>query len=299
MKKNTLFILSCLVVFLTGCSKYKVQYEGAYDDNTGVTPDNSEKRYEILYVESGKLYFTTPTLKEQKSFSKLPTNIVYASINNAHDRIAYKTSFGDITIIDSSGTQIATIANTGSTVCFDWHPNNKTLFYTNNYLLKSYGPSVITSISNFNTAKSFPSGTIDREILGFSVLEDGSVIYIVKYYNGSSYRREFIVDNITKTDIRKDDRASTGANLTWMKTTLTGDKVFFGGMQGSFSTDSYQTTTSEFSEIDYIPSSPYFFAPSANGLGRCYVSERKIETYSNNVRYEKIIDGKKVTALDW
>lgn len=299
MKKNSFSILSCLVILLTGCSKYKIQYEGAYDDNTGVILNNGEKSYEILYVESGKLLLATSTLKEVKSFPKLPAKIVYASINNAHDRIAYKTDFGDITIIDSSGTQIATIANTGSTVCFDWHPNNKTLFYTNNQLLKSYGPSVTTSISNFSTTKTFPSGSIDKEILVFSVLEDGSVVYIINYYNGGYYRREFIVDNITKTDVRKFDRTSSSSDLTWMKTTTTNDKVYFGGKRGSFSTDSYQTTTSEFSEIDYIPSSPYFFAPSANGLGRCYVSEIKIETYSNNVRYEKIIDGKKVTALDW
>jgi hypothetical protein len=295
MKKLLLPIcLFCLIIH-TSCSKYKVQFEGAYDDKTGVDIKSQTKDHQILYVQSGKLYTIDPKLEDIRPYPNLPTGIVFAAINPAHTKIAYKTALGNITLIDSSGTQLATIASTSAVTSFDWHANNETLYYVDGFTLKFYGKSVPVAITNFNTSTIFPIGSTEKTLFGAIVNADGSVIYVREYYTGWNYSRILTIDNVTGSDINQ-QMYDFSINVSWLRTSLKADVLAFGGRKGSL-IGSYRAYLNASSTPEYL-SSNYFTAYAPDGLFTVSINATGMWV-SGAKQYSKFVNSAQITALDW
>ena len=304
MKKIKNILLNLLLVgciFNMGCSKYKVQYEGAYDDSKSIDPTTQRKEHEIIYVESGKLYAIDRTLTDVKAYQNIASSgsIAYASINPAHTKIAYKTVSGDINIIDSAGTFIATIPSTAAVNSFDWHANNETLHYVDGFTLKFYGKALTVSITNFNTTTIFPVGGTSRKLYAASVLADGSVVYLSEYYTGLNYLRTLTVDKLTGTDVKQQLYRYTIAP-TWIRLAPT-DLIFYYGGSNGFPTPNSEETyrvnlTSTTATETYIDGTK-FAAYSSDYRVRTSIYQDKIYV-DGTTSISKTI-GSKVTALDW
>jgi hypothetical protein len=137
------FFALFLVLLFNACVEYQTQYEGPYSDGQSVAVT-----YEIVFVENGALRMANQSLSRVKTL--LPSsNISKASINYRHDRIAYKTATGNILVVDTAGTAIATVPNSNNVIWFDWHANNETLYMLNpNNTLSFYGPPIQVATTN-------------------------------------------------------------------------------------------------------------------------------------------------------
>ncbi len=295
MKKLLFPIFLLFFIVHTGCSKYKVQFDGAYDDKTGIDVKSKPKDHQIVYVESGKLYTIDPKLEDIRPYPNLPTGIVYAAINPAHTKIAYKTAIGNITLIDSSGTQLAIIASTSAVTSFDWHANNETLYYVDGLTLKFYGKSVTAAITNFNTSTIFPIGSTEKTLFGAIVNADGSVIYTREYYTGWNYTRILTMDNVTGNDINQ-QMSDFSINISWMRASLKADVLAFGGRKGSL-IGSYRAYFNGSSSPEYL-SSNYFTAYAPDGLFTVSINTTGMWV-SGAKQYSKFINSAQITALDW
>jgi hypothetical protein len=292
MKKILLSTFALPLIFFLGCSKYEVQYEGAYDDNAGIDLKNQSKDHQIIYVESGKLYAIDPTLSDVRPYSNLPAGIVYASINYAHDKIAYKTATGNITIIDSAGTQLSTIASTSNVTLFDWHPNNQTLYYMSGFTLKFHGPTVKTPAINFGGL--FPTQS-DNKFLGITIREDDTYVCMIQYLAGT-YQRNILVSSLSG-NMTQYRLGNISNEVKWFRSALKGNYVYFGGIESNKLT-SFQCPVG----IEYRDASlnyTYFIAPSPDGLYEIKAFDTELFVNIKNETYRKKVVGTKITALDW
>jgi hypothetical protein len=292
MKKILLTTLVLPLMFFLGCSKYEVQYEGAYDDNVGIALKSKSKDHQIIYVESGKLYAIDPTLSDIRAYTTLPAGIVYASINYAHDKIAYKTATGNITIIDTAGTQLSTVTATNTVTLFDWHPNNQTLYYMSGFTLKFHGPTVKTPQVNFGGL--FPTPT-DNKFLGITIREDGTYVCMIQYLAGT-YQRNIYVSSLSgnMTEYRL-GRISN--NVLWFRSTIKGNYVYFGGTESNKLVSFQSPVDINYRDepLNYI----YFIAPSPDGLYEIKATDTELFVNIKNTTYRKPVVGTKITALDW
>jgi hypothetical protein len=155
-------ILFCSGVFLLGlftsCTPYEVQFEGPYEDHKN--PSEIRIPYEILTVENGKIRLYQRNLQVAKTLNNLPAGIDKASINHAHDLIAYKIPGQDIVVIDTTGANIGVVANSANATWFDWHTNNQTLYLLSGTTLSFWGPSVTVFTTALNTF--FPAISTER-----------------------------------------------------------------------------------------------------------------------------------------
>lgn len=290
MKK--LFLLIVGLCFIAACTKYEVQYEGAYNDSQNTTSTTGKIEYEIAYVESGKLFMVDPTLKYVKSFPTLPTDIVLVAISPAHDKIAYKTDSGNITIIDSTGQQLSSIVNTSAVTSFDWHENNQTLYYVDGLTLKFNGSTVPAAITNFSS--SFPANATNKLIIGAILRKDGSVIYLREYYTGGQLVRIIALKNTVGSD-KSSSIPFIPGTITWLRGSLMGENVYYGSISTarndvyrfSFSI-SYNETLSNTLFAAYAPVGETYVSVSGTNL-----------TIFGITSFSKSINGTKVTSLDW
>ncbi len=291
MKKLFLPIIG--LCFMAACAKYEVQYEGAYNDAQNTTGASPKVEYQIAYVESGKLFIIDPTLKYIKSFPTLPTNISLVSINPAHDKIAYKTASGNITIIDSTGQQLSSIPSTSGVTSFDWHENNQTLYYVDGLTLKLNGPSVPAAITDFTTS-SFPSNATNKQIIGAILRKDGSVLYLKEYYTVGPLVRSMVLDNITGAD-KSGSIPYISGTITWLRGSLMGENVYYG----SISTARNEMYRYRFSTFQTeILSGSLFAAYAPDGENYVSVTATLIRVNASN-SFSKSINGTKVTSIDW
>lgn len=168
MKYSFPGLILFLLVFLGGCVEYKTQYEGPYQDGA-----SAAVTYEILFVENGVMRMANQNLSRVKT---LPTasNVVKASINYRHDRIAFKTATGNIMVIDTAGQTLATVTNSNNVLWFDWHTNNETLYMLNpNNTLSFYGPTI--SVATANPASRIP-GYPNLSIKTVAITSNGTVV---------------------------------------------------------------------------------------------------------------------------
>ena len=296
MKKLLFSIFILSFILHSGCSKYVTQYEGPYNDEKGVVLPPSSKVHSIVYVESGKLNVIDDQMTDIKTFPSLPTNIVYAAINNTHDRIAYKTATGNITIIDSIGTQLGQIVGTSAVKCFDWHANNETLYYMDGYTLKFYGKTVPARLTDFTSNLIFPTGSSvsGQKIFWVILLADGTVVFTYEYWAGFGPTRALVVFYMNGPFFQK---LITDLNVpvNWMKCTPTGSEIMYGG-KTDFVNYSYRTTPKSGTPIETFNN--YLDAYAPDGLSTVSVSSEYIYLLGAKLG-SKRINGAKVTALDW
>lgn len=184
MKKSFQILLSTLLLAVFfACGQYKTQYEGPYEDPAGGGGIKGNPIiYEILFVQNGQLQLASANLRYTKQLN-VSGFVTQASINYAHDRIAYKTASGNISIIDSTGAAIATVPNSSGVIWFDWHPNNQTLYMLQNDQLSLYGPNVALAATNL--AGALPYITDDYGIRTVAVATDGTVVFGYAIYSFS------------------------------------------------------------------------------------------------------------------
>lgn len=138
-----IFFALFLVLLFNACVEYQTQYEGPYTDGQAVAIT-----YEIVFVHNGALRMANQSLSRVKTLVP-SSNISQASINFRHDRIAYKTATGNILVVDTAGTTIATVPNSSNVIWFDWHANNETLYMLNpNNTLSFFGPPIQVATTN-------------------------------------------------------------------------------------------------------------------------------------------------------
>jgi hypothetical protein len=303
-KRNKIFFVPLFItMLLASCHKYEVRYDGAYDDAAAVEPTSIDDSKGIIYVESGKLYMASAALNRFRSYSLLPTDIRYAAINNAHDKIAYKTISGNITVIDTFGNKIATIDNSSASTIFDWHSNNNTLCYLDNLKINFYGPSVDVAISDFNTTENFPANTLatSKKVLGFAVKENGSVLYWIQYYlTSSGWTNEFIYHNKNGTVYKDKTNLPLVAITSWMRLSSKSDNAYFGFFNSTTGSN-FNTYSSKlsYSKISISGQSGNLFVQSPGGFGTCYSTSNAIYVNLYDKTYQKSVIGSNVTALDW
>jgi hypothetical protein len=137
------FFALFLVLLFNACVEYQTQYEGPYSDGQPIAIT-----YEIVFVHNGALRMANQSLSRVKTLVP-SSNISQASINFRHDRIAYKTATGNILVVDTAGTTIATVPNSSNVIWFDWHANNETLYMLNpNNTLSFFGPPIQVATTN-------------------------------------------------------------------------------------------------------------------------------------------------------
>ncbi len=183
--KNT-FQITLAIVLIAGffaCGDYKTQYEGPYQDPTdGSGIKGNPIIYEILFVQDGQIHLASANLRYSKQLN-VSGFVTQASINHAHDRIAYKTATGNISIIDSTGAAIASVPNSSGVIWFDWHPNNQTLYMLQNDQLSFYGPNVTVAATNL--ANALPYIASDYGIRTVGIGPDGMVAFGYSIYSFS------------------------------------------------------------------------------------------------------------------
>lgn len=179
--KLTLSVFGLLLLLLTSSCKYEVQFEGPYsDDDVKPLPTYTG----LIWIEGGKLYIAHNDLSNIRQIPG-PANILRASINYAHDRIAYQVANSDIVIVDTLGTEIEKVPNSKTVKSFDWHGNDITLYMLDNLTLRLHGPSVALDATNmglgFMDAK--PGSIV---IFSVAVNEAGRLIHTYQYTEQST-----------------------------------------------------------------------------------------------------------------
>jgi hypothetical protein len=179
----SILMLMCSL-FASNCSKYETQYEGPYSDNDSTINNQNKFLYEVILVQGGKLYASDRKFRSTKQIATVG-DVQKASINYAHSKIAYKTATGNIQVIDSAGTFIASIPNTGGVKWFDWHANNQTLYMLGaDQKITLYGPAV--ALATYSPVVVLPYSGID--IGSIAVKPDGSVLFSFSFYDGFNYQ---------------------------------------------------------------------------------------------------------------
>ncbi len=97
------------VVLISSCVKYEVQYEGP-------TPLNEEPiikkfRIPVVFAEGYSITLTNNYFDRFKQLVNGNDWIDGMALNDAKDRVAYKTDGGNVKIIDTSGVLIQEIEN--------------------------------------------------------------------------------------------------------------------------------------------------------------------------------------------
>jgi hypothetical protein len=224
--KNLFFFL-LIACAISGCSKYETQFDGPYSDEKGYQPQNIP--YEILYVGSdGKMYMLDAALRYQKTFPTITNNVFRAVINYTHDKIAYKSVFGNIIVIDTAGTQIREIAGSSNADIFDFHPNNETVYYLpygGAWSVKTSGPTV--PIARTSLSSVLPLGASNK-ITGLAIKSDGSMVVTLSYYLTTSTVREYQVINANNTVAFTRAIGDTYMDIRWLRMSQNGETVLYG-----------------------------------------------------------------------
>jgi hypothetical protein len=179
----TILTLMCSL-FASNCHKYETQYEGPYTENDSSSNVQNKFLYEVVAVQGGKLFAMDRKFRSTKHIIT-GGGVEKASINFAHDKIAYKTTSGDIQVIDSAGTFIAKIPNSSGVKWFDWHSNNQTLYMLGaDQKITLYGTTI--TLATTNPKLILPYTGID--ISSIAVKPDGSVLFSYSFYDGLNYQ---------------------------------------------------------------------------------------------------------------
>ncbi|MBP8239303.1 MAG: hypothetical protein KAX50_05055 [Saprospiraceae bacterium] len=282
-----------LLFFMAGCAPYEVQFEGPYDDSKNTA--GSYTPHEILTVENGQIRLYQANLIGGKTLSNLPAGIEKASINHAHNRIAYKIPGQNIVIIDTAGVSINIVANSAAVTWFDWHVNNQTLYMLNGTTLSFWGPAV--SVISTNLSNFFPQGSTDRTMSTVAIAADGTVVATYRYVSGSSVGR---MGWVTLAGTVK-AISLTGSNETgrWMRVSREGDIILCGTTFGTTGINNFRLNLTQ--DVVTQPTARQFAAPGSSNNLLVFVASSKLNISDANlgVVSNRDINAATMTALDW
>lgn len=215
------------LLLLSGCSDYKTQFEGPYDDsqNQPKTPP-----LEILTLQNGRIVLYDRGLRRSKTLGNLPAGISKASINHAHNRIAYQIAGQNIMLTDTSGTLMGPVPNSANAAWFDWHTNNQTLIMLIGATLSFSGPPV--TAPTFNLTGAFPAGTTERTVPCAMITGNGNLVAVLRYLQGASgYQQRIVVAPAgggTFAGI-----INSAQQVNWLRADKSGNRVLVGSLSPS------------------------------------------------------------------
>jgi hypothetical protein len=168
------------IVLIQSCAKYETQYSGHYDTINALPPPTII--YELVFVQDGELKIATRGFEQTKVVPSL-SNVQYASINAAHDKIAYKTSSGSIIIVDTIGNNPQIVPNSLGAVDFGWDANSDVFYYVNaGGTLSFFGGTIDVPTTNLHN---YILG--NNSIQSVQILPNNDIIAIVASTSGYRY----------------------------------------------------------------------------------------------------------------
>jgi hypothetical protein len=289
MKK--LLFYGCLLAFLiiSSCKKYETQFEGPYNPNT-----ETKTVRPIAFVINGNVRLIDVPLTAIKTLV-FSAPIRFASINAGSDKLAVKSTSSDITIADTSGKVVATVPNTLTITNFDWHANNETLYYLDNFTLKFYGKSINIAISDFTNI--FPTNALSKKVYAVNILADGSVLFIYEYISNAKTQRFLRLNKISGGILEKALGNTTHATR-WLKKSDSNDIIYFGGLDFTLPINRCYKTTLTATGFEQSISNASFVTISPNGVYTVTASSAglTVEGAANNYNFTL---GANPTDLDW
>lgn len=281
--------MAALLLVFSACKKYEVQYEGPYSDSGSQA--SIEYDYEILFVQSGKVFLLDRTLQSVKQLPNTSSDVKLASINYAHDKIACWTPGQDIELFDSSGVKLGTVDNTANVDWFDWHANNETLYFLKAGKIGLYGPNVEVADSDLNDV--FPFGATEKQLTCATVNPDGSVVFTYRYYAWPDYVNQVAQRWATSSGFSDQVSYLYSNNLArWLRSTEDGGTHAIGLEDGSPYRINLYTNNNVF---DWGTGG--FLAYKQNSSN--YVSTYNDKIYIQPLGLEYLIGFEPLTALDW
>jgi len=293
--KRLAFATVLSLLFAWGCSKYEVQYEGPYQDETDKTPVASGIKYEILTVENGRIRLYHRNLVYVKTLDNLPTGIQKAAINYAHDRIAYQVPGQNIVVVDTVGTLLGTVSNSTGAIWFDWHANNQSLCILTGFNLSFWGPPV--SVAATNLTSLFPSGSSDREMFCATATADGGIVAAYRYYTFSQgYQNRITVLAPDGTPWH----VPLGAySAPWLRADQSGTNILYAQQNAATTPRIWQIEVTSRQNREYSSGTIGAVAPQGNRIASWNSGALRVYNPSTNEWFEFQTGAVTMSAMDW
>lgn len=289
MKPLLIFISAIL---LSGCYQYKTQFEGPYSDAAYQVP-GPLVTYEILLLENGKIQLFDRALSAQKTLDMLPNGIELASINYTHDQIAYKLPGQNITVVDSSGQYLETVPSSQDANWFDWHANNRTLYFLQYNYLFLHGPSIPLAHDNFYWL--FPDDSWERSVSAVSMNDHGGLCVVVGYFiDFIGYQQK--IAYIPYADPGYTIDIST-TRVNWLRADSDGSAVHYGSATGEFGGSWSWNVPNQ--DISFNSGSDWSARSPQNDATVQVVGNLLQTTFDAGNQYNTTLNNTLVQALDW
>jgi len=175
---NYLAALIWMLLLSSGCLNYETQFEGPYEDVEDNTADTVELQQVVVFVAGGKVYLADENVKQIETIDD-SGDVRIASINNEHSKVLYKRQGENIQIYNIEEKRVVDeVANSENANWFDFHANNQTVYYTNGWELRTYGPEVLIA-NPIDIKQLSPVSGNSVFFKGVAVLQNGSFIYSI------------------------------------------------------------------------------------------------------------------------
>lgn len=175
--KNILLI--SVLFFLSACTKYEVRYEGATALDAPL--NDISLAQPIVYAEDNSISLTNTYFDKFKTLVNTSGLIVGMAMNDAKNRIAYRTSGGNIRVVDLEGNQIKEISNTSDIVAFEYYHNGTLYMCSASGVVTFDGEALPIKSTNLKTYLN----DLDR-VLGMAILNNHDVYCIYEATNNSA-----------------------------------------------------------------------------------------------------------------
>src|SRR5581483_11026438 len=171
-----------IVLFAFGCQKDPYPYITKQDVqkiDSVVHPAIKN----VAFIWQGNIYYVTDFTKPVVQITNDGGAVKFVRMSHDHSKFAYLNALKEIVVVDKAGKVITTLSQYTQVKCFDWSPDDQTLYILNGNAMAYYGPAMNLP------AFSIPSGS-DQSVMWTSVSMQGDFAYIAHwfdFFNGDQY----------------------------------------------------------------------------------------------------------------
>ncbi|MEL6865793.1 MAG: hypothetical protein AAFP19_15315 [Bacteroidota bacterium] len=175
MKNLIKFTFLLLLIHCWACGKYEVQYEGPYDPEAQQGGNTVEDTAVVAFIASGNLFVSPRALLNYKVIDNSGT-VTHVAMSDDHSKLAYKRRNEEIRLYNLEEEEVtASVSNTANVDWFDWHANNETLYFLEDGIISTFGPSIPIAVTDLNDVGWV--ATSGKYINSVAITEDGAVIW--------------------------------------------------------------------------------------------------------------------------
>lgn len=139
------------------------------------------------FIYKNNIYFVTDFTKNPVQITTDGSAAKFVKISHDHSKFAYLNTGNRIEIVGNNGAVVTTLSQYTQVKCFDWSPDDKTLYILNGNSMVYYGPSM--NLPAFN----YPNGS-EQEAISASVSMQGDFAYVVQWFDFfNGYQYELII----------------------------------------------------------------------------------------------------------